>query len=325
MKVHNIVIAGRTESGEVLNKVAAGLRSSARLAYAGQNPVVSVIPDFDSVEEYVSDGDLSVLIAMERLNSVSTGQEVSISQKMIDQWAQTYPEMTVILIVHSEKKGGVKLNKLYEGGFYNAIYNTDFKLNTLIELIQNKGRSKAEAYSYYGLKANAGASEDADVLDMEEENTRPRYDEDYDEEPQRRRQRPQQEEEQPRPKKKQNKGQGGLMYVPKDDFGGALDDDDDEEYEERSRREKRAPQKPERRPSVEDDDGYYDDDDDTDDRRSPSRRPAVVVPASEDMKFFFGDVESVNGSVMTVRVPMQNGTLDRSFEGTQVFFMGSVR
>lgn len=327
--VHNIVIAGRTESGELLNKVANGLRTSARLSYAGQGAVVSIVSDMDTVEEFVGDGDLTALITMDKLSSTTTGQEISISQKMIKEWERDYPEMTVILIVHSEKKGGVKLNKLYEGGYFNAIYNTDFNLNTLIELIQNKGRSKADAYSYYGLKAIAESREDGEVLDMTEP-----AEEGYQEEAPARQERPrrrEQQQAQPQKKKRPNNGQGGLMYMPKDDFGDLGEEDDYEDT--RRRRPAQAAPKAKPKPvydEPEEDEGYEDDyyDDDGEYEDEAPAAPATtqrVVPAPKNLKFFFGTVTDVDGDILTVQVPLNSGSLDRSFEGTQVFFMGSVR
>ena len=238
--------------------------------------------------------------------------------------------MTVILIVHSEKKGGVKLNKLYEGGYFNAIYNTDFNLNTLIELIQNKGRSKADAYSYYGLKAIAESREDGEVLDMTEP-----AEEGYQEEAPARQERPrrreQQQQAQPQKKKRPNNGQGGLMYMPKDDFGDLGEEDDYEDT--RRRRPAQAAPKAKPKPvydEPEEDEGYEDDyyDDDGEYEDEAPAAPATtqrVVPAPKNLKFFFGTVTDVDGDILTVQVPLNSGSLDRSFEGTQVFFMGSVR
>lgn len=329
--VNNILIAGKTDviSAEQYNHVAAGLRSSARLAYAGENAVVTVIQDMDTVNDYISDGDISALIITETLSSIAEGQEVAVSKTQLVEWTELYPEMTVILLLNAQKKGGIKLKKLYDVGFFNVLYYEDFKVNELVELIQDGGRSKKEAYAYYGIRD--GASDDLEDERMERPKKKAKK--------VRKDVEPEREEHKPaaKPPKK-------FVYNPEsedeedeDDYDGRVnyptfgkklpkqpepvyDEDEDEDYEETPR--KSVPEKSQS--DYEDEDYDYDEEEDNDEDYEED--DGLLVPPSAELNLCYGEVVKVrDDNTMIIRIPLADGVnVDKSFVGTKVYFAGRI-
>lgn len=332
--VHNILIAGRTDvvSAEQYNRVAAGLRSSARLAFAGENAVVTVIQDMDTVNDYISDGDISVLIITETLSSIAEGQEIAVSKNQLVGWSDQYPEMTVILLLNAQKKGGIKLKKLYDVGFFNVLYYDDFNVNELVELIQDGGRSKKEAYSYYGIRDGISDDVSEERIDkLPKKAKKVRREESYQES----------EKEERRPAAKPKKQ---FVYNPEsedddnnDDYDGRVnyptfgkklpkqpepvyDEDEDEDYEEAPR--KSVPEKSQS--DYEDEDYDYDEEEDNDEDYEED--DGLLVPPSAELNLCYGEVVKVrDDNTMIIRIPLADGVnVDKSFVGTKVYFAGRI-
>lgn len=336
MKQHNIVIAGRTDMIELLNQIATSLRGSARLMYAGNRPMVSVISDMESVRSYVEDDDVTTLIVSETISSVETGSDITISKSIINEWKTNYPDMLVILVVDSNKKGGVKLKNLYEEGYYNVLYLSDFKQHIVIDLIRDGGRDDLKAFKYYGLDQIGAyeppkpvappAPKPAPAPEPEPEpvahpapkaSTVP--DDDYEEEARHERRR----------KKKR------YSYSP-------MEEEDDEYVEpKRTRREPEAPPKPAKKieeeyeEPVEEDE--YEEEYEEEYEKRPQRRVSrrarrvrkkYIYPMPDDCRLYFGEVEDIDEeeNLLIVKVPVsgKNVELDESFIGSQVFFVVST-
>ena len=329
---HNIVIAGRSDNVTTLNNIASSLKSSARLSYAGEPPLVTVVADIESVSDYVGDGDVTTLIISETISSIEKGTDATISKANIAEWKEQYPNMLVVLLVETNRKGGVKLAKLFESGYFNALFYSDFKTNAVIDLIQSKGRNETTAQKYYGL-------EDSGSVTMRESAVRePSFEKDESEP----------DEERRRPTTHTKKRKSSLIVAPsmQDDFEG--EDGDDEEYEEKPRRvekKKLAPspkhkkryEEDEYEEEYEDDEDDYDEEDDEyyeeEEEPEPPRRKRHVkrprkqhiYPMPETSKLYFGKVEDVEDDMLYVKVSLKDRTvLDESFIGSDVFFIVST-
>ncbi len=344
MKQHNIVIAGRTDMIDTLNQLASSLRSSARLMFQGMKPIVSVISDIESVKDYVADGDVSTLVISETINSVDTGSDVTISQSYINEWKGAYPDMLVILVIDANKRGGVKLKKLFDEGYFNALYISDFKQHNIIDLIREGGRQEGEAFKYYGLDQGGmyEAPKEPEVAPepvQQRAPKAPRDDRDGGEDidalfsPR---------AERPRRAKKSS-----YMHLPKENGAPERDELYEDDEERRPRRERPAERRDSRRDrEYEDDDrdeldyreDTYDEGDDYEDeyeederpakRRRSRRRKTRIYPMPEDCQLYFGEVEDIDEDkhLLYVKVPIQgsNVVLDESFIGSQVFFVVST-
>jgi len=99
----------------------------------------------DEITESIKTNMYDVVICPEIL------AETSIGQYSLCKWFENKPNLNVILLVHDERKSGVKLRCLYESvNYYNALYVSDFTGDKLAALLFNP-RKKEEAYYYYGL------------------------------------------------------------------------------------------------------------------------------------------------------------------------------
>lgn len=104
--------------------------------------------DVSSVKEY------DLVIAREDIDGISIGPGT------VRKYFAANPNLRLILVVDKKKKSAGKLNALYEMGYYEALLSNDFKIESLLRLILN-GRSKEEAYDYYGLMLYADYSKQA--------------------------------------------------------------------------------------------------------------------------------------------------------------------
>lgn len=324
MKQHNIVIAGRTDMIETLNQLANQLRGSARLMYGGAKPLVSVVTDMEAVKDYVEDGDVTALIISESISSIETGSDITISQSYIKDWKENHPDMLVVLVVDATKKGGVKLKKLFEEGYFNVLYFSDYKQHKVIDILLANGREEADAFKYYGLDQNGMYEAPPKTQQSEPAAPIEEVEEDGYEE----KRRPPRAE---RPRKKKN-----YNYHP-------MEEDDD--LQPRHPRFESTPiVKPSKRRDEEYDDyeDYEDYEDPEDDyredeeeieeevRRTPTRssrrsrrsKKTVIYPLPDDCRLILGNVIDIDEDEnLIVQIPVQDGitaVLDDSFIGTQV-------
>ena len=77
---------------------------------------------------------------------------VQIGQGTVKRWEESNPNIRIVLLVDDSKRSGKKLQSLYEYGFYNSFYLSDLDaaFDEFAKLIM-RGRSKGEAYYYYGM------------------------------------------------------------------------------------------------------------------------------------------------------------------------------
>lgn len=108
----------------------------------------------EDVNRGVESNRYDVLLALDFL-----GNDVHIGKGSISNWKKTNPFIKIVLIIPSKKRGQRKLESLYNDlNYYDCLYDTEFsdaathsvKVQPLIDLIV-KGRSRDEAYFYYGL------------------------------------------------------------------------------------------------------------------------------------------------------------------------------
>lgn len=99
------------------------------------------------------------IIAYEKINGTP------MSQGAIKKWRNSNPDIRVLLLVSDERKGTGKMKGLYDIGYMDALYYSDFEDGAIEDFIEGS-RSEKTAYDYYGL------DEYQDPLDKEGESVK---------------------------------------------------------------------------------------------------------------------------------------------------------
>lgn len=73
-----------------------------------------------------------------------------IGQGAIKAWRRDNSDMQIILVMDKSRKSTGKAKGLYDIGYYEGLFLDDISTEILVNLIEN-GRTKEEAYAYYGL------------------------------------------------------------------------------------------------------------------------------------------------------------------------------
>lgn len=120
------------------------------------------------VTKAVSSNKYDVVICQEELNGEKLGGGC------VNEWKNINPKIQIIFIIDAQKKGGIKLQNLFNKNYYyDAIYGTELTGANLARLIKMP-RTRQEAFVYYGLdqlskqKENAVETEESVVENMEE-------------------------------------------------------------------------------------------------------------------------------------------------------------
>lgn len=95
-------------------------------------------------DDSVRSGEYNVGFVLEVMNGNPIGQGG------IKAWRRENSEMQIILVMDKSRKSTGKAKGLYDIGYYDGLFLDDISTDILVNLIEN-GRSKEEAYIYYGL------------------------------------------------------------------------------------------------------------------------------------------------------------------------------
>jgi pilus assembly protein CpaF len=99
----------------------------------------------ERVDVLIGQGLCDILVCSESLGSDSIGVGA------LKQWRRIGNLKKVILVVSDQRYGKGKLKGLYDNEFYDALFEKNFFGIDIVSLTL-KGRTKKEAYDYYGLK-----------------------------------------------------------------------------------------------------------------------------------------------------------------------------
>lgn len=166
-----IMIAGTPATLERNKDLAKRLKRSKSLSFEGNPPEIMVVTDYDSMMSGIMDGVVTALVVEESSFS-GRGTDVPISVSKIRRWTGNYPDMEIILVISPDKKGGVKLQKLFDEGYYNALYSTDLNCRNIVSIMRY-GRNPEIVYSYYGLDKAEPESRITLLTDTEAEKENP--------------------------------------------------------------------------------------------------------------------------------------------------------
>lgn len=128
-RIFNILLAFDNQPGAGSNTESLRLRNffnQSGLFQVGEMDMVA--GDADSVGKAISSNAYDVLICKEMLNKKPIGAGT------IKAWKKLNENVRIILIVGNDKKAGDKLRSLYEAGYYDALYLTDFAQSNSNEL-----------------------------------------------------------------------------------------------------------------------------------------------------------------------------------------------
>lgn len=89
-------------------------------------------------------GDCDIIITYEKINGTP------MSQGAIKKWRNLNPDIRVLLLVSDERKSTGKMKGLYDIGYMDALYYSDFEDEAIEDFIEGS-RSEKTAYDYYGL------------------------------------------------------------------------------------------------------------------------------------------------------------------------------
>ncbi len=95
--------------------------------------------------ENLNASDYDVFVGTEEVD----GYRLGIGR--LNKWRKENPDLKIILIVDDDRKMSAKLNSLFNLGYYNILYRSDYVWGKIKELIVS-GRTKEDAYIYYGLE-----------------------------------------------------------------------------------------------------------------------------------------------------------------------------
>lgn len=112
------------------------------------NTVVAVNSTTDRMEfdDSVRGGMYNVGFVLEIMNGAPIGQGG------IKAWRRDNPNMRIILVMEESRKGTGKAKGLFDIGYYDGIFfGNNVSFQSLVDLLE-KGRTKEEAYKYYGLE-----------------------------------------------------------------------------------------------------------------------------------------------------------------------------
>lgn len=104
----------------------------------------------EEIDSLVQTKRYDVLICDEEIGSSTIGSG------SIRSWKKMHPFLKVILLMEDNKRGGVKVRKLFEDGEYNGLFKNDFRFPNLVPLVLDNGdgtygRSASAAAEYYGI------------------------------------------------------------------------------------------------------------------------------------------------------------------------------
>lgn len=88
--------------------------------------------------------------------------ENGVELEFIDKLTYKYSNLRIIMRIDDKKRGSIEIKRIFSRAFYDCIFNSDFTLQKVAELIKNP-RNKKGAKDYYGI-------EDSDEVEIEYEN-----------------------------------------------------------------------------------------------------------------------------------------------------------
>ena len=106
---------------------------------------ISFISHKDRLDDLVArDGECDLLICGEHFDGKRIGTGT------IRKWSDSRTGFNAILVLEDKKRGSRKVKGLYDQHYFNAVFMSDFKSRTIKKLV-TEGRSKDDAFEYYGL------------------------------------------------------------------------------------------------------------------------------------------------------------------------------
>lgn len=124
---------------------------------------LDILHSIEEIEAAVKANAYDVIVTSENLGARNIG---SGSAK---KWIEIQPELKIMFIIGSDRKGGNKLAGLFKSGYYDSIYQPDFKTGEIIADLIVKGRTKEEAFNYYGLENNEEFKEQMKKAEAQQE------------------------------------------------------------------------------------------------------------------------------------------------------------
>lgn len=140
---------------------------------------VELAHDKELMDKAVSGGEFDVFVCKESVDGITYGCG------SVEKWQRLNPNIRIILVMAEGKKGGKGLYRMYTNGYYDAMYNKDFTDNELFSQLILHGRSREDAFDYYGVANNTDYQNDMLRREMEQEEEEdddsvlPNYDDEF--------------------------------------------------------------------------------------------------------------------------------------------------
>lgn len=121
---------------------------------------ISFVSYKDRLDDLVTrEGECDLLICGENFDGTRIGTGT------MSRWKKARKELNAILVLDDKKRGSNKVKGLYDQRYYNAVFMSDFKSRMIKSLIAN-GRTREDAYEYYGLPDHVDLRKKAKNVDV---------------------------------------------------------------------------------------------------------------------------------------------------------------
>ena len=122
------------------------LRNNARVDFGCGN--IKTVFTKKDINISLHEGKFDVLFVQETIEG-----DQGVGYGTLKDWSRDYPNVRVFLLLDKKKKGQMKLYNLWSKGYYQAIYFQEIAEceDAFFDTIVN-GRTKEEAFSYYGIE-----------------------------------------------------------------------------------------------------------------------------------------------------------------------------
>lgn len=115
----------------------------------------------EEINRGVESREYDVLICQDSIGSDNIGGGT------LRGWQGTKDGLKIVLVLPPNKKGAKKLENLYMGGYYDGLFSNELTAEN-IQLLITKGRTKEEAFVYYGLNMESIALLEREAREKEE-------------------------------------------------------------------------------------------------------------------------------------------------------------
>lgn len=142
-KVMNILLGAKTEDNELF---ISGLKYTIEKGDDIKIARIDVCESVEEIDAVLEKGMYDILICLDLLG------DRSIAYGSIKEWKKNDNLKRIILVVKNEKKSSLKLGRLYQNSYYDAVFMKHLSDSELMTELILYGRTEEEAIAYYQIE-----------------------------------------------------------------------------------------------------------------------------------------------------------------------------